>query len=122
MKTIAPFLLLASFTASVGAMPAYAATTTTAATAITTGATTVPAPSAKADEMIRGEIKKIDLDAGKLTLKHGPIDNLGMPAMTMVFKLSKAADAVNLKVGDNVQFRADNLNGAFVVTEIAAAR
>ena len=119
MKTIARFLLLASLTASVGVLPAFAATPTTE---IAAGAGAVPAPSAKVEEMTRGEIKKIDLEAGKLTLKHGPIDNLGMPAMTMVFKLSKPDAAANFKVGDSVQFRADNLNGAFVVTAIAAVR
>ena len=119
MKTLARLFLLTSFTASVGVLPAFAATPTTE---IAAGAGAVSAPSAKAEEMTRGEIKKIDLDAGKLTLKHGPIDNLGMPAMTMVFKLSKPDDAANFKVGDSVQFRADNLNGAFIVTEIAAVR
>ena len=119
MKTIARFLLLASLTASVGVLPAFAAP---AITEIAAGAGAVSASSANAEEMTRGEIKKIDLDAGKLTLKHGPIDNLGMPAMTMVFKLSKPVDAANFKVGDSVQFRADNLNGAFIVTEIVAVR
>ena len=119
MKTITRFLLLAPLTASVGVLPAFAAPPITE---IAAGAGALPAPSANAEEMTRGEIKKIDLDAGKLTLKHGPIDNLGMPAMTMVFKLSKPVDAANFKVGDSVQFRADNLNGAFVVTEIAAVR
>ena len=118
MKSITRFLVLASLTSSVGVLPAFAATPTTE---IAAGASAVSAPSAKA-EMTRGEIKKIDLDTGKVTLKHGPIDNLGMPAMTMVFKLSKPDAAANFKVGDSVQFRADNLNGAFVVTEIAAVR
>ena len=119
MKTITRFLLLASLTATVGVLPAFAAAPTSEVAA---GAGAVSAPSAKAEEMTRGEIKKIDLDAGKLTLKHGAIDNLGMPAMTMVFKLSKPVDAANFKVGDSVQFRADNLNGAFIVTEIVAVR
>jgi Cu(I)/Ag(I) efflux system protein CusF len=117
MKTLTPFLLLSLAAASVGAIPAFAATATVAAVAAA-----VATPSAKADEMTRGEIKKIDLEAGKVTIKHGEIKNLDMPAMTMVFKLTKPAEANNFNVGDNVQFRADNLNGTLVVTEIAAVR
>jgi len=69
-----------------------------------------------------GEVRKVDKDQGKLTLKHGPIANLDMPGMTMVFKVAdrKLLDAV--KTGDKVKFTAENLNGALTVTVIEVAK
>ena len=68
-----------------------------------------------------GVVRKIDTANGKITLKHGPLTNLAMPAMTMVFKV-KSPDMLNsVKVGDAVKFRAENINGALTVTEIGRA-
>ncbi len=67
------------------------------------------------------EIKKIDAEQGKITLKHGPIDNLGMPSMTMVFRLAKPELANAFKPGDMVRFKAEKHNGGFVVTELRSA-
>lgn len=66
-----------------------------------------------------GEIKKIDLEQNKVTLKHGPIDNLGMPGMTMVFR-ADATTLASFKVGDAVKFKADRVDGAIKVTELVA--
>ena len=65
-----------------------------------------------------GEVRKIDKEQGKLTLRHGPLQHLDMPAMTMVFKAAdpKMLDTVN--VGDKVKFTAEKVNGAFTVTSI----
>lgn len=82
--------------------------------------TGIPAESTPADSasLSKGEIKKIDKDAGKITLKHGPLTNLDMPAMTMVFKV-QSPDLLNtVKVGDAVKFRAVNIKGALTVTQI----
>lgn len=78
--------------------------------------------AAAAAPMSDGEVRKVDKDQGKLTLKHGPIANLDMPGMTMVFKVAdrKLLDVV--KVGDKVKFSAENLNGAMTVTAIEAAK
>lgn len=79
----------------------------------------VEAKASDSASLSRGEIKKIDKDAGKITLKHGPLVNLDMPAMTMVFKV-QSPDLLNtVKVGDAVKFRAENIKGALTVTEIA---
>lgn len=64
-----------------------------------------------------GEVKKIDTEQGKITLKHGPIDNLGMPGMTMVFR-ADAATLAKAKVGDTVRFKADKVDGAIKVTDL----
>lgn len=68
-----------------------------------------------------GEIRKIDRDNKKITLKHGEIKNLDMPGMTMVFQLREAAMADQLKVGDKVRFRAEKSASGFMVTELQAA-
>ena len=44
-------------------------------------------PTAAADEMTDAEVRKVDIDAAKITLKHGDIKSLEMPAMTMVLSL-----------------------------------
>lgn len=68
-----------------------------------------------------GEIKKIDKNGGKITLKHGPIQNLGMSNMTMVFRVKDPAMLQKLKAGDKVNFAAEKVNGALMVTRIQAA-
>lgn len=72
--------------------------------------------------MSEGEIKKVDKDGGKLTIKHGELKNLGMPGMTMVFKVQAPAMLDQVKQGDKVQFVADKVNGALTVTAIEVAK
>lgn len=72
--------------------------------------------------MTAGEVKKIDKDAGKITLRHGPLANLDMPAMTMVFRVKDPSMLSQVKVGDKVNFVAENLNGAMTVTKLEPAK
>ena len=67
------------------------------------------------------EVRKVDKEAGKVTLKHGPIANLEMPAMTMVFRVKDAAMLEKVKTGDKVRFKAEKIQGAYTVTEVAPA-
>lgn len=69
-----------------------------------------------------GEVRKVDKEAGKITLKHGEIKNLEMPPMTMVFGVKEPGLLEKLKVGDKVQFRAANEGGKLTVTEIQPAK
>jgi len=69
-------------------------------------------------DMSDGEVRKIDKEAGKLTLKHGEIKNLDMPGMTMVFVVKDKAMLDTLKAGDKIKFKAINESGKFTVTEI----
>ena len=78
--------------------------------------------AAPASDMADGEVRKIDMEAGKVTLKHGDIKNLDMPGMTMVFVVKDKAMLDKLKAGDKVKFRAINDAGKFTVTEIQPAR
>jgi Cu(I)/Ag(I) efflux system protein CusF len=72
--------------------------------------------------MTEGEVRKIDKDARKITLKHGDIKNLDMPGMTMVFQVKDAALLDKVKAGDKVMFSAEKADGAIVVTGIEAAK
>jgi Cu(I)/Ag(I) efflux system protein CusF len=74
-------------------------------------------PAAK--DLVEAEIRKIDKDAKKITLKHGPIKNLDMPAMTMVFQVRDAAlleKLAKLSVGDRIMFSAEQQMGTYIVT------
>ena len=72
--------------------------------------------------MTTGEVKKVDKDAGKVTLKHGPIKNLDMPGMTMIFRVKDAAMLDQIKEGDKINFAADKINGAFTLMQIESAK
>jgi Cu(I)/Ag(I) efflux system protein CusF len=80
-----------------------------------------PAAAAAAADMADGEVRKVDLEGGKVTLKHGEIKNLEMPGMTMVFVVKDKAMLEKLKTGDKVKFKAVNEGGKFTVTEIQSA-
>ncbi len=69
-----------------------------------------------------GEVRKVDKEQGKVTLKHGPIANLDMPGMTMVFKVANPKLLDSIKSGDKVKFAAENLNGALTVTAIEVVK
>lgn len=65
-----------------------------------------------------GEIRRIDRDSQKITIRHGPIANLNMPPMSMVFQVSDPALLDRAKPGDKVKFSAIQERGAYVVTHI----
>ena len=69
-------------------------------------------------DMADGEIRKVDMDNKKITIKHGEIKNLDMPGMTMVFQVKDPAMLTTVKTGDKVRFKAEKSGGAMVVTEI----
>jgi Cu/Ag efflux protein CusF len=76
----------------------------------------------KGMEMSSGEVRKIDKDAQKITLKHGEIKSMDMPGMTMVFKVLDPTLLDKVKVGDKVRFNAEKRDGAIVVTDIEAVK
>lgn len=80
------------------------------------------ASQASSAAMADGEVRKVDRDAGKVTLKHGYIKSLDMPPMTMVFQASDAKLLDGLKVGDKVKFRAAKVDEHYAVTEIEPSR
>lgn len=112
MKAVPPALLLAGL-AFAGACPAQAP-----------HAHPAPASAAKADAkaLSEGEVRKLDKAARTIMLKHGEIANIGMGPMTMVFEVKDAKLLDQVKVGDKVRFRAEEIGGAYVVTRLEAAK
>ena len=72
-------------------------------------------------DMSEGEVRKIDKEKRKITLKHGPIKNLDMGPMTMAFAASDASMLDKVKVGDKVRFVATSKGGQITVTDIRPA-
>jgi Cu(I)/Ag(I) efflux system protein CusF len=80
------------------------------------------AANALAQPQTEGEVRRIDKDAKKITLRHGPIKNLDMPAMTMVFRVKDAALLEKVNVGDKIKFHAERISGGYAVTDIEPAK
>jgi Cu/Ag efflux protein CusF len=68
--------------------------------------------------LVSGTVEEVDASAGKITIDHGPIPNLDMDAMTMVFRASDPAVLKGVKTGDRIRFQADRVNGRISVIEI----
>ena len=84
--------------------------------------TAIVLAQASAADMTEGEVRKVDKDTKKLTIKHGDIKNLDMPGMTMLFQVKDPGMLDMVKPGDKVKFRAEKAGGAIVVTEIQIAK
>jgi Cu(I)/Ag(I) efflux system protein CusF len=81
-----------------------------------------PKAPAAATPMSDGEVRNVDKSAGKVTIKHGPLQNLDMPAMTMVFRVKDPAILDQLKEGDKIKFMADKVDGTLIVTEMQVSK
>ena len=92
-----------------------------AATDVTSGLQAATEVSAVA-KLTAGEVRKVDLEQGKLTIKHEVLENLGMPAMTMVFKAADKALLKDLKQGDKIRFRAEQSVAGFEVVNLEPAK
>ena len=74
-------------------------------------------------QMVDGTVKKVDKAAGKVTLAHGPLTNLGMNmAMTMAFRVKDTAWLDQMKEGDKIRFVADNINGILTVVKFESVK
>jgi len=75
------------------------------------------------DGMADGVVRKVDKDAGKLTIKHGPIPAMDMPMpMTMVYRVKDPAMLDQVKPGDAIRFTMDKIGGQYTVTGLKAAK
>ena len=77
------------------------------------------APSAP---LTAGEVKKVDREAKKVTIQHGPIENLKMPPMTMVFRVKDPAMLDGLDAGTKIRFRAEEADGGYLVTRLQKSK
>jgi Cu/Ag efflux protein CusF len=109
-------LALASISCLLFAPGSYAAGDSSADNAA--GATSADSGQA----MTSGVVKKVDKDAGKVTIRHEPIENLGMPKMTMVFRVKDPAILDRLKEGDKILFVTEKVDGAFTVMSVESAK
>jgi len=102
MKRLIPLLAALAV-----ALPVYAEPATPTAVVVST--------------MSEGVVRKIDTANAKLTLRHGPIANLDMPPMTMVFRVQPPELLNAVQVGATVRFHAEKINGVYTVTAIQTA-
>lgn len=79
-------------------------------------------PALASTDLTDAEVRKVDKDGAKLTLKHAEIKNLDMPAMTMVFHVRDKGVLEQVKAGDNVKFKAVNESGKYFATEIQVVK
>ena len=89
---------------------------------LATSHTAAPAHAEHHGASAEGEVRRIDKEQKKLTIRHGPIANLDMPAMTMVFQVQDAAVLDQVKVGDKIRFNAEKVGGSYTVTRVEAAK
>jgi len=81
-----------------------------------------PVKAASESPLNEGIVKKVDKAASKVTISHGPLINLDMPAMTMVFRVKEAAWIDQMKDGDKIRFLADSVNGALTIVRFEPAK
>lgn len=101
-----------------GALPTFAQQS--AAADQTTQQTRQPDAVATAD-LTEGELRRVDKEQKKVTIKHGEIKNLDMPPMTMVFAVADPALLDVAKPGDKVRFKAVQRDGKLTITELQLA-
>jgi Cu/Ag efflux protein CusF len=74
------------------------------------------------DDLVDGVVKKIDKAGGKVTVAHGPLTNLNMPAMTMAFRVKDASWLDQMQVDGRIRFVADSVGGALIIVRFETAR
>ena len=79
-------------------------------------------PALAQEALTDGEVRKVDKDAKKITIKHGPMPALDMPAHTMVFQVGDPAMLEQVKAGDRIRFEAEKVGGAFRLKRLERAR
>lgn len=117
MNGVGRFIVLAALVVATGPVPA-AQYKTQAVKPLPVPATDNAAAASAG--LAHGTVKKIDAEQGTITIQHEAIDRLGMPGMTMVFRAAHARLLEHVKVGQAVVFRAERIDGAFVVTRLQA--
>lgn|SRR5512134_2388764 len=81
-----------------------------------------PKASVPSSQLAEGEVRRVDKEARKITLRHGPIPSLDMPAMSMVFQVKDPAMLDQVKAGDRIRFEAEKIGGQYTLTHIEPAK
>jgi Cu(I)/Ag(I) efflux system periplasmic protein CusF len=108
--------------ASVAASLCVAFVSSHAAVSTHSAATPTPLQAGATADMADAEVRKVDMEGAKLTLKHGEIRSLDMPPMTMVFGVKDKALLEKVKAGDKIKFKAVKDGGRYIVTELAVVK
>ena len=74
--------------------------------------------SADASEWTKGEIRRIDVNANKVTIRHQEIKSLDMPEMSMVFQVDNPAQLQNLSVNEKIEFVVEIRDKKYFAKEI----
>ena len=74
--------------------------------------------AAKATKLTDGEVRNVDAKGGQVTLKHGVIENMKMPPMTMAFPVQDKSVLSSLKEGSKVKFAVENVDGVPTITSL----
>lgn len=69
-----------------------------------------------------GLVKKVDKAGGEVVIQHGPLDSIGMPAMTMAFGVADKSWLNKLKAGDKIRFAAEVRGGNAIVSRYELAK
>jgi Cu(I)/Ag(I) efflux system periplasmic protein CusF len=77
---------------------------------------------ARQPQAIDGEVTRVNKDTQKITIRHGPMPHIDMPAMTMVYALKDPAMLDQVKVGSKIRFIGDKIDGQFTVLSIDSVR
>ena len=80
------------------------------------------AATASTAPLTQGEVRKVDKEAAKITIQHGPIVNLDMTGMTMTFRVRDLAMLDGINPGDRIRFTAEKIGGALMVTQLERAK
>lgn len=76
------------------------------------------APVVAPSDMTQGEVRRIDKENKKITIRHNEIKNLNMPPMSMVFQVRDTALLDKVLIGDKVRFRAVEEGGTLIITDM----
>jgi Cu/Ag efflux protein CusF len=79
------------------------------------------ATAAKESDFVDAEVRRVDADRQRVTLRHGEIAALEMPPMTMVFAVADASWLGTLKAGDRVQVKITQRGSTYTVTALRPA-
>ncbi|KWN13774.1 RND transporter MFP subunit [Burkholderia territorii] len=119
-QLIATATAAAAFAAGAFALPALAAGDMSGMDM--SGMKMSPGGAAESNAVLtNAEVKRVDPASGKITLKHGALENVGMPPMTMAFKAKDAAMLGEVRAGDKVKVRVENVNGTLTIVKLVKA-
>lgn len=78
----------------------------------------IAAPVMAQEATASGEVRRVDQEVGRITIKHSAIADLDLPAMTLVYH-AQATLLQGIKPGDKIKFTAKRENDRYVVTKIS---